>query len=98
MKNGVKPVARLREVLRLQTTAGSSLSHLFFEFVQTVEDPGFQTLEDHAIGTFYLTVGLWVSNRYPVHMYVVSVAELQEFPPGELCAIISDNGVGHSNR
>jgi len=32
-----------------------------------------------------------------VHTYVVSVIEFQEFLPGELCAIIRDDGVGHSN-
>ena len=44
----------------------------------------------------HLTIGLWVSYCCPVHTYVASVAELQEFPPSELFAVISDYGVGHS--
>ena len=61
-----------------------------------VEDPGLQTLEDHAIGMLYLPTGLWMSHCCPVHMYVVSVAEVQELSSSKLRAIIRDDGVGHS--
>ena len=53
-------------------------------------------MENHVVGTFYLAIGLWMSHCCLVHTYVVSVAELQELPSGELCAVISDYGVGHS--
>ena len=55
-------------------------------------------MEDHAICTFYLTVGLWVSHRCPVHTYVVSVAKFQEFLPDELRAIILMMELGTPNR
>jgi len=53
-------------------------------------------LEDHAIGTIHLTVGLWMSHCCPVHTYVVSVAEIQELSIGELRIVIRDNGVWYS--
>jgi hypothetical protein len=37
-------------------------------------------LQDHAVGTFYLAVGLWVCHGCPIHTDVEFVAELQEFP------------------
>ena len=37
-----------------------------------------------------------MSHCCPVHTYVVPVAELQEFLSVELCAVVSDYGVGYS--
>jgi hypothetical protein len=57
MKNGVNRVARLQEVLRLQITAGNSLSHHFPNLFSQLKILGFR-LEDHAVGMFHLPIGL----------------------------------------
>jgi hypothetical protein len=63
--------------------------------VQSVENPWLEALQDHAVDPFHLTIGLWMRNCRPVHVDVVLVAELQEFPACKLGPIIGDDGVGH---
>jgi hypothetical protein len=53
-------------------------------------------LQDHAVGTFYLVVGLWVCHGCPIHTDVEFVAELQEFPARELGPVVGDDGVRRS--
>jgi hypothetical protein len=36
---------------------------------------------------------VWVADRGPVHPDVVIIAEIQELLPGELGAVVSDDGV-----
>jgi hypothetical protein len=64
--------------------------------IQSVEDSGLQTLQDHAVGTLHLTVGLWVCHGRPVNADVELVTELQELSARELGPIVGDDGVGHS--
>ena len=44
--------------------------------VESVEDARLESLEDHAIGAFDLTVSSWMSDRSPVDFDVVSIAEV----------------------
>ena len=62
-------------------------------FVESVEDARLESLEDHAVGTFYLTVSSWMSDRSPIDSDVVSIAEVLELLPGEVSPVVSDNTV-----
>jgi hypothetical protein len=53
-------------------------------------------LQDHAVGTLHLTIGLWVFHSCPIHTDVEFVAKLQEFPARELGPVVGDDGVWHS--
>jgi hypothetical protein len=46
---------------------------------------------------FYLAISLWMCDGFPIHANMVVIAELQEFPAGELGAIVGDDGVWHPN-
>jgi hypothetical protein len=53
-------------------------------------------LQDHAISTLHLTVGLWMRHSCPVHTDVELIAEFQELPARELGPVVGNDGVGHS--
>ena len=56
--------------------------------VESVKDAWLKSLEDHAIGTLDLTVSTWMSDRGPVDPDVVSIIEVQELLPGEVCSMV----------
>ena len=66
------------------------------KFVKPVEDVGFEGLKYHGVCTLHLAVGSWVSNGGLVDLNAVVVAELEEFLPGEECAIVGNYGVRDS--
>ena len=45
-------------------------------FVESVEDARLESLEDHAIGAFDLTVSSWMSDRGLVDPDAISIAEV----------------------
>jgi hypothetical protein len=64
--------------------------------IQLVENSRFKALQDHAVGTLYVAIGLWVCHSRPIHTDVEIVAKLQEFPARELGRVVGDDGVWHS--
>jgi hypothetical protein len=56
-----------------------------------LEDSWFQTLKDHVVHSLDLPVRLLVSNNGPVHTDVVVIAEVEEFLPCELGAVVGDD-------
>jgi hypothetical protein len=61
--------------------------------VEVVVDPRLESLQNHAVGTFYLPICHGVSHGGPVHPDVVILAEVQELSAGELGAVVGDDGV-----
>ena len=61
--------------------------------VESVEDSWLESLEDHAIGLFDLTISTWMSDRGPVNPDAVFVTEVQELLPGEVSSMVSDDTV-----
>jgi hypothetical protein len=53
-------------------------------------------LQDHAIRPLDLPVCLRVGNSRPIHKNVVVVAEVEEFLPRELGAVVGDDRVGYA--
>jgi hypothetical protein len=66
---------------------------LIAKFVQSVEDPWFESLQDHVVGAFDLSICPWVHHGCPIYTYVVIVAEVKELFASELCTIDGDDGV-----
>ena len=62
-------------------------------FVESVEDARLESLEDHDIGAFDLTVSSWMSDQSPVDSDAVSITEVQELLFGEVGPVVSDNTV-----
>jgi len=62
-------------------------------FVESVEDARLESLEDHAVGTFDLTVSSWMSDRSPIDSDAVSIVEVLELLLGEVSLVVSDNTV-----
>ena len=54
---------------------------------------GLESLEDHAIGPLDLTIGTRVPDRGPINPDAVSVIEVQELLPGEVCSVVDDDAV-----
>ena len=52
-----------------------------------------ESLEDYAISPLDLTVNTRVSDRGPINPDVVSIAEVQELLPGEVCSVVGDDTV-----
>ena len=50
-------------------------------------------MEDHAFGLLDLTVSMWVSDRGPIDPDAVSIIEVQELLPGEVCSMVDDDVV-----
>ena len=50
-------------------------------------------MEDHAVCALHLPVCVGVRYGSPINMDVVVVAELEEFLPHELCAVVGYDGV-----
>jgi hypothetical protein len=48
------------------------------KFVQPVEDPWLEALQDHAIGALDLPVRLGVCHGYPIHTDMVIIKEIKE--------------------
>jgi hypothetical protein len=61
--------------------------------VEVVLDPWLESLQNHAVGTFYLPIRHGVSHGGPVHPDVVIHAEVQELSAGELGVVVGDDGV-----
>ena len=66
------------------------------ELVQPVEDPGLEALLEHAISALDLPIRPGVCDGCPIDLDVLLIAELDEFPAGELRAIVRDDGVWYS--
>ena len=60
---------------------------------ESVEDAGLESLEDHAIGLFDLTVSTRVSDRGPIDPNAISIMKDQELLPGEVCSVVGDDTV-----
>ena len=60
-------------------------------FVESVEDARLESLEDHVVGAFDLTVSSWMFDRSPIDSDVVSIAKVLELLPGEVSPVVSDN-------
>jgi hypothetical protein len=95
MKKGVKPVAQHGVVCKLHNTDGCSATHLALKLL---EDSWLQSLQDHAVRPLDLSVRLWVGNNRPVHTDVVVVAEVEEFFPRELGAVVGMIVLGMPKR
>ena len=50
-------------------------------------------MEDHAIDPLDLTVSTWVSDRGPIDPDAVSITEVQELLPGEVCFVVGDDTI-----
>ena len=61
--------------------------------IESLKDVWLKSLEDHAIGTFDLTISTWMSDRGPIDLDAVSITEVQELLPGEVCSMVSDDTV-----
>ena len=48
-------------------------------------------MEDHAIGPLDLTISTWMSDRGPVDPDAVSIIEVPELFPGEICSMVGDD-------
>jgi hypothetical protein len=57
--------------------------------IQSTEDSGLQTLQDHAVGTLHPTIGLWVCYGRPIDADVELVTELQELSARELGPVVT---------
>ena len=62
-------------------------------FVESVEDARLESLEDHAVGVFDLTVSSWMSDRSPIDSDAVSIAEVLELLLGEVSPVVSDDTI-----
>ena len=61
--------------------------------VESVEDSWFESLEDHVIGAFDLTISTWMSDRGLVDPDAVSITEVQVLLSGEVSPVVSDDTV-----
>jgi hypothetical protein len=61
--------------------------------VEVVVDPRLESLQNHAVGTFYLPIRHGVCHGGLVHPDVVVFTEVQELSASELGAIVGDDGV-----
>jgi hypothetical protein len=55
-----------------------------------------QALEDHTVRPFNLPIRLREGNGRPVHTDVVVIAEVEEFLPRKLGAVVGDDRVGYA--
>ena len=62
-------------------------------FVESVEDARLESLEDHAVGAFDLTVSSWMSDRSPIDSDAISIAKVLELLPSKVSPVVSDNTV-----
>jgi hypothetical protein len=61
-----------------------------------LEDARFQPLQDHAVGPLDLPVCLRVRHGRPIHANVIVVAEVEEFLPRALGAVVGYDCVGYA--
>jgi hypothetical protein len=61
--------------------------------VEVIVDPRLESLQTHAVGTFYLPIRHGVCHGGPVHPDVVILTVVQELSAGELGTIVGDDGV-----
>ena len=66
------------------------------EFVQLVENSRLKALQEHAICALNLPVCPGVCDGCPIDPDVLFIAESNEFPTGELRAVVYDDGVRYS--
>jgi hypothetical protein len=52
-------------------------------------------LEDHSVRPINLPIGVWLPDRRPVNLDLVSVSELQELLACEVGPVVYDDGAGH---
>ena len=50
-------------------------------------------MEDHAISPLDLAVSTQVTDRGPIDSNAVSITEVQELLPGEVCSVVGDDTV-----
>ena len=60
---------------------------------EPIENVRLKSLEDHAIGLLDLTVGPWVPNRGPIDPNAISIIEVWELLPSEVCSVVGDDTV-----
>ena len=53
-------------------------------------------MQEHAVCALDLPIHLGVCDDYPIDPDVLFIAESNQFPTGELCAIVYDDGVWYS--
>ena len=66
------------------------------ELAQPVEDPGLEALWEHAVCALDLPICLGVCDGSPIDLDVLFIIESNEFPIGELRAVVCDDGVWYS--
>jgi hypothetical protein len=69
------------------------VTHRWPNFVQPIEDPWLEALQDHAVGALDLPVHPGVCHGYLIHMDMVIITEIKGLFAGKLCAIVSNNEV-----
>ena len=50
-------------------------------------------MEDHAISLVDRIVSTWVTDRGPINPDAISITEVQELLPGEVCSVVGDDTV-----
>jgi len=66
------------------------------EFVQPVENSWLKALQEHAVCALDLPICLGVCDGSLIDPDVLFIAESNEFPTGELRAVVCDDGVWYS--
>jgi hypothetical protein len=68
------------------------------ELLESLKDLWLQALQNHVVRPLDLSIRLWVGNNRPVHTDVIVIAEVEEFRPRELGAIVGDDHVGYAEE
>jgi hypothetical protein len=63
------------------------------KLVQSLEDPWFENLQDHAIGVLNLPIRPGVCHDCLIHTDMVIITETKKLLAGELRAVVDENGV-----
>ena len=68
------------------------------ELVQPIENSRLEALKEHAVCMLDLPVHPGVCDGCPINPDVLFIVELNEFPTGELLAVVHDDGVWYSKN
>ena len=71
------------------------MSGILFE---SIEDAGLESSEDHAIGPLDLTVSTRMFYRGPINPDAISIIEVQELLPDEVCSVVGDDTVRNTEN